>query len=68
MKGKNYSKGLNMIGILFLFLFIIVMIIEIVNFTPYNSRMPFFIDRILEFLLPSFICFILARFIKIKEK
>lgn len=67
MKGKNYSKVLNMLSFIFLILFIVVMIIEIVNFSPYNSRMPFFTDRILQFLLPSFICFLLARFFKIKK-
>lgn len=60
MKRGNCFKLINAIGFLFLILFIIVMIIEIVNFSPYNTRMPFFIDRILEFLLPSILCFILA--------
>jgi hypothetical protein len=68
MKREHYSKLINAFGILFIILFVIVMIIEISNFSPYNTRMPFFMDRILEFLLPSILCFILARISKNKYK
>ncbi|MDF2485137.1 MAG: hypothetical protein K0R46_1305 [Herbinix sp.] len=68
MKREHYSKLINALGILFIILFVIVMIIEISNFSPYNTRMPFFMDRILEFLLPSILCFILARISKNKYK
>lgn len=66
MKRENYFKLLSAIGVSFIILFVIVMIIEIVNFSPYNTRMPFFMDRIFEFLLPSVLCFILASVCKNK--
>ncbi len=68
MKRENYFKLINAIGVLFFIIYVIVMIIEIVNFSPYNTRMPFFMDRILEFLLPSIFCFILACVCKNKYK
>lgn len=68
MERKNYYKLLNALGILFCILFVIILVIEIENFTPYNTRLPFFADRIMEFLLPGILFFILARVCKRKYK
>ncbi len=68
MLRKNYFKIMNGMGILFIALYVIIMAIEINNFSPYNSGMPFFADRILEFLLPGILFFILARIGKNKFK
>ncbi len=66
MKKENYFKLLNVIGTLICVLFIVIMTIEITDFSPYNTRLPFFADRMLEFLLPGILCFILARICKSK--
>jgi hypothetical protein len=68
MERKNYYKLMNAIGILFCILFAVIMVIEIENFSPYNTRIPFFVDRILEFLMPGILFFILARICKRKFK
>jgi hypothetical protein len=68
MKKENYSRLFIVTGIAFLILYVIVMIIEIVDFSPYNKRLPFFIDRALEFLLPSIVCFVIAHLCKKKIK
>ena len=67
MKKKSYSKLFNILGTLLCFLYFIVVAIEILNFTPYNKRLPFFADRMLEFLLPSILCFIIAHYYKKKS-
>ncbi len=66
MKKENYFKLLNALGVLFLLLFVIVMTLEIRNFSPYNTGVPFFIDKIVLLLLPCISCFILANVCKRK--
>lgn len=68
MLRKNYFKLMNLIGILFCTLYVVIMVREIKNFSPYNTGMPFFADRMLEFLLPGISFLILARICKRKFK
>lgn len=68
MQRKNCFKLIYAIGILLLIIFVVIMIIDIANFSPYNTRMPFFMDRVLELLLPGILCFILAGICKSKYK
>lgn len=60
MRQENYNKLFIILGIVFIMLYFIVMYFEIVNFSPYNKGVPFFIDRIFEFLLPGVLCFVIA--------
>jgi hypothetical protein len=68
MLRKNCFRLMNAIGIIFCTLYVVIMVIEINNFSPYNTGIPFFADRLLEFLLPGILCFILARICRRKFK
>lgn len=67
MKVKAIRKLLLIIGVLLVIIYFVVMSYEISNFSPYNTRMPFFLDRVLEFLLPAVVCFLIRNKLKQNE-
>lgn len=67
MTVKAIRKLLLIIGVLLVIIYFVVMSYEISNFSPYNTRMPFFLDRVLEFLLPAVVCFLTRNKLKQNE-
>lgn len=58
---------LLVVSIILVILYFAVMIFEITHFNPYNTGMPFFLDRVLEFLLPAAICLFIRHKIAKRE-
>ncbi len=67
MNKEKVRKILLILGITLLVIYIVVMIFEISNFSPYNTRIFLFFDRALEFLFPSILCFVIREFLKKKK-
>ena len=66
MKKDKFCRLLMILGIILIIIYVIVMIYETNNFSPYNTGWFLWSDRALEFLLPAIICFVIRAFFKNK--
>ena len=67
MTKENISKFLKILAIILLIGFIVFLIFDYLNYNPNETSFPFYtfiIARSLEFILPSIILFIVAKFLK----
>lgn len=62
MKKKWMSISLLVISIV-----LIIIYFEITHFSPYNTGIPFFLDRVLEFIFPAGVCLIIRHRLKTRE-
>ncbi|HKM34746.1 MAG TPA: hypothetical protein VJY54_08390 [Lachnospiraceae bacterium] len=67
MKKKWISISLLVVSIVLVIVYFAVMFFEITHFNPYNTGVPFFLDRVLEFLVPVVICLVIRHKIKKRE-
>lgn len=63
MNKEIIRKVLLVFGIILIVIYLVVMIFEVKNFSPYNTRMFLFADRALEFLLPGIVCIVVRMFL-----
>ena len=71
MKKENIYKFLYTVSIFLIIVFFIRLGIDYLNYDTYNNSAPFYayiIERVVEFIVPSIILFIVGIFCKKKYK